>query len=70
MSNFTGSFWLKGQEGFEEAAMGRVFNGRRPKASERRPEAVLYPESDDDLKLAVKLAKENKWSLAMRSGGP
>ena len=69
MSNFTGSFWLKGQEGFEEAAMGRVFNGRRPKASERRPEAVLYPESDDDLKLAVKLAKENKWSLAMRSGG-
>jgi FAD/FMN-containing dehydrogenase len=69
MSNFEGSFWLKGDEGFEEAAVGRVFNGRRPKASERRPEAVLYPESDDDLKQAVKLAKEQGWSLAMRSGG-
>lgn len=69
MSNFAGSFWLKGDEGFEEAAVGRVFNGRRPKASERRPEAVLYPESDDDLKQAVKLAKEQGWSLAMRSGG-
>jgi FAD/FMN-containing dehydrogenase len=69
MSNFTGSFWLKGEDGFEEAAMGRVFNGRRPSAAERRPEAVLYPESDDDLKAAVKLAKQNGWSLAMRSGG-
>jgi FAD/FMN-containing dehydrogenase len=69
MSNFAGSFWLKGDEGFEEAAVGRVFNGRRPKATERRPEAVLYPESDDDLKQAVKLAKEQGWSLAMRSGG-
>jgi FAD/FMN-containing dehydrogenase len=69
MTNFTGSFWLKGDEGFEQAAMGRVFNGRRPSVSERRPEAVLYPESDDDLKAAVKLAKEKHWSLAIRSGG-
>ena len=69
MSTFEGSFWLKGDEGFEEAAVGRVFNGRRPKASERRPEAVLYPESDEDLKQAVQLAKANGWSMAMRSGG-
>lgn len=69
MKIFTGAFFLKGDEGFEEAAMGRVFNGRRPLAHERRPEAVLYAESDDDLKEAVKLAKEKGWSIAIRSGG-
>lgn len=69
MSVFDGSFWLKGDEGFEEAAVGRVFNGRRPSPAERRPEAVLFAESDEDLIKAVKLAKTNGWSLAMRSGG-
>ncbi len=69
MSVFDGSFWLKSDEGFEEAAVGRVFNGRRPSPAERRPEAVLFAESDEDLIKAVKLAQTNGWSLAMRSGG-
>ena len=66
MTNFDGQFYLPTDAGFEEAAMGRIFNGRRP---DRRPDAVLYAESDQDLINAVKLAKEKDWQIAIRSGG-
>ena len=66
MTNFEGKFYLPTDAGFEEAAMGRIFNGRRP---DRRPDAVLYAESDQDLINAVKLAKEKDWQIAIRSGG-
>ena len=66
MTTFQGTIFYSGDSGFEEAAMGRIFNGRRP---DRRPDAVLYAESDQDLVNAVKLAKENGWKIAMRSGG-
>lgn len=66
MTSFDGKFYLPTDAGFEEAAMGRIFNGRRP---DRRPDAVLYAESDQDLIQAVKLAKEKDWQIAIRSGG-
>ena len=66
MTNFDGELFLSTDAGFEDAAMGRIFNGRRP---DRRPEAVLFAESDNDLKQAVALAKEKGWQIAIRSGG-
>ena len=42
MSTFTGKFYTPTDEGFDEAAVGRVFNARRPS---RRPNAVLLAET-------------------------
>lgn len=66
MSTFTGKIFYPNDKGFEEAAVGRVFNGRRP---ERRPNAVLLAENESDLIAGVQLAKENGWEVAVRSGG-
>jgi FAD/FMN-containing dehydrogenase len=60
------SLVLAGEPGFEEAAVGRVFNHRRPA---RRPDAVLLAESIDDVVAGVKLARERGWKVAVRSGG-
>jgi FAD/FMN-containing dehydrogenase len=58
--------YLRGEDGFEEAAVERVFNGRRP---DRRPEAVLLAESEQDVVDGVRLASERGWTVAVRSGG-
>jgi FAD/FMN-containing dehydrogenase len=55
-----------GDPAFEEAAVGRVFNQRRPS---RRPAAVLEATSIDDVVAGVRLARENGWKIAIRSGG-
>ncbi|MFM1950401.1 MAG: hypothetical protein RL418_88, partial [Actinomycetota bacterium] len=49
MNEFEGQFFTRGDDGFEEAAVGRIFNGRRPAAEVRRPTAVLYAESVEDV---------------------
>jgi FAD/FMN-containing dehydrogenase len=61
-----GRLVLRGEPDFEEAAVGRVFNGRRP---ERRPDAVLLAETEQDVVAGVRLAKEHGWTVAVRSGG-
>jgi FAD/FMN-containing dehydrogenase len=58
--------FLAGEDGFEEAAVGRVFNGRRPA---RRPAAVLEAQSEEDVVAGVRLARERGWQVAVRSGG-
>lgn len=63
---FTGQIYFPGDEGFEEARVGRVFNGRRP---DRQPAAVLLAETEQDVVNAVRLARANGWSVAVRSGG-
>jgi FAD/FMN-containing dehydrogenase len=63
---FTGEFWLRGDDGFEEAAAGRIFNHRRP---QRRPVAVLHAATYDDVVAGVRLARERGWQVAPRSGG-
>jgi FAD/FMN-containing dehydrogenase len=64
--SFTGEFRLRGDEGFEDATAGRVFNHRRP---DRRPAAVLLAETYDDVVAGVRLARERGWQIAPRSGG-
>ena len=57
---------LAGEDGFEDAAVGRVFNGRLP---DRRPAAVLEASSEQDVVEGVRLARERGWQVAVRSGG-
>jgi FAD/FMN-containing dehydrogenase len=56
----------RGDEGYEQARVGRVFNARRP---ERYPAAVLLAESEDDVVEGVKLAAREGWRVSVRSGG-
>lgn len=55
-----------GDDGFEDARVGRIFNGRRP---DRQPAAVLFAESDRDVIDGVLLARSRGWPVSVRSGG-
>ncbi|MDX6313052.1 MAG: hypothetical protein QOF84_5134 [Streptomyces sp.] len=66
MNLFTGRLHLPGQDGYEEARIGRVFNARRPG---RRPAAVLEAVCEQDVVEGVRLAIERGWQVAVRSGG-
>ncbi|MGK0741394.1 FAD-binding oxidoreductase [Leucobacter sp. Z1108] len=63
---FDGRLVLPAEADFEEAVLGRVFNGRRP---DRRPDAVLLAASEQDVAAGVRLANEQGWTVAVRSGG-
>lgn len=56
----------RGQEDYERARVGRVFNHRRP---ERYPEAVVEPTSEAELVRAVCYARDNAMKISIRSGG-
>ncbi|WP_027006987.1 FAD-binding oxidoreductase [Conexibacter woesei] len=56
----------RGDDGYEQARVGRVFNARRP---ERYPAAVLLAESEDDVVAGVRLAAREGWRVSVRSGG-
>jgi hypothetical protein len=62
----TGQLFLRGQDGFEEARTGRVFNHRRP---DRQPAAGLQVETPEDVVAGVRLAAERGWTVSVRSGG-
>lgn len=64
---FTGQYVQRGEPGFEEAVLARVFNGRRPE--DRRPEAVLFAADEADVQAGVRLAAQRGWQVAVRSGG-
>ena len=51
----TGRLVRRGEEGYEEARVGRVFNARRP---DRFPAAVLEAVDADDVVAGVRLARE------------
>ena len=63
---FAGRFVERGQPGYEEARVGRVFNGRRP---DRFPAAVLLAADEDDVVAGVRLAKARGAQVSVRSGG-
>ncbi len=63
---FSGSIIWRGDPGYEEARVGRVFNARRP---ERYPAAVLLAESDDDVVAGVRLARDRGLQVSVRAGG-
>jgi FAD/FMN-containing dehydrogenase len=62
----TGRLVLRGEEGYDEARVGRVFNARRP---DRFPAAVLEAADADDVVAGVRLAAANGWKVSIRSGG-
>lgn len=64
---FSGTLHLPGDDDFEEACLGRVFNARRP--ADRRPAAVLEAVTEQDVVEGVRLALERGWQVAVRSGG-
>ena len=62
----SGRLVMRGEAGFEEAVLARLFNAMRP---DRRPAAVLLAENDADVVAGVGLARERGWRVAVRSGG-
>ena len=56
----------RGEAGYEEARVGRVFNARRP---DRFPAAVLEAADAIDVAAGVRLARERGWKVSVRSGG-
>ncbi len=38
-------------------------------AIDKKPAAIVVCETEEDVVAAVKLAKENQWSISVRSGG-
>ena len=56
----------RGEPGYEQARVGRVFNARRP---DRFPAAVLLAADEDDVIAGVRLAAERGWTVSVRSGG-
>jgi FAD/FMN-containing dehydrogenase len=65
MSAVTGRL-LRGEDGYEEARVGRVFNARRP---DRYPAAILQVADAHDVAAGVRLAAERGWKVSVRSGG-
>lgn len=65
-ADFSGTLYIASDPDFATACVDRVFNGRRP---DRTPAAVLVAGSDEDVALGVKLATQEGWSVAVRSGG-
>jgi FAD/FMN-containing dehydrogenase len=61
-----GRLLLRGEPGYEQARVDRIFNARRP---DRFPAAVLLAASDDDVAAGVRLAAERGWLVSVRSGG-
>lgn len=66
MSEFAGRRFTRGEDGYEEARLATVWNGRAP---ERYPDVVVQAAGDRDLVAAVNLARERGWKLGVRSGG-
>src|SRR5690606_8572690 len=63
---FDGRLVLPADADWEQARVGRVFNGRRP---DRQPDAVLIAGSVADVQRGVRLAAQRGWTVAVRSGG-
>jgi len=66
-NRFSGTLHLPGDEDFQQACFGRVFNARRP--SDRSPSAVLRARTEQDVVEGVRLALERGWQVSVRSGG-
>jgi FAD/FMN-containing dehydrogenase len=56
----------RGEAGFEEARVDRVFNRR---LTQRQPAAVVHPQTEAQVVAAVRDARDRGWQVAIRSGG-
>ena len=66
MTGLAGRLLLRGEPGYEQARVGRIFNARRP---DRFPAAVLLAADEQDVIEGVRLAAERGWTVSVRSGG-
>ena len=66
LADFTGTLVLRDDPAFEAARVGRIFNRRMP---DRSPVAVLRAQTERDVVLGVRLARQRGWQVAVRSGG-
>jgi FAD/FMN-containing dehydrogenase len=64
--SFTGDLHWRGDPGYEQARVGRVFNSRHP---DRFPAGVLEAADEQDVIAGVRLAAERGLRLSVRSGG-
>ena len=61
-----GRLLLRGEDGYEEARVGRIFNARRP---DRFPDAILEVADEQDVVAGVRLAVKRGWKVSVRAGG-
>ena len=61
-----GRLLLRGEDGYEEARVGRIFNARRP---DRFPAAILEVADEQDVVAGVRLAVKRGWKVSVRAGG-
>ena len=66
VGTFDGQLLRRGDPGYAQARIGRVFNARRP---DRRPAAVLLAASEADVVAGVRLARAEGWPVSVRAGG-
>ena len=66
LTDFAGTLVLRGDAGYEDARVGRVFNGRRP---DRQPTGIVFAANEEDVAAGVRLARDRGWSVSVRSGG-
>ena len=66
MAYFDGTLLRRGEEGYEAARRGAVWNARTP---DRHPEAIVLAASEADAVAAVRLARERGLTVTVRSGG-
>lgn len=64
--SFEGDISWRGEPGYEDARVGRVFNARRP---DRYPAAVLLAVGEDDVVAGVQLARDRDLRVSVRAGG-
>jgi FAD binding domain len=62
----TGGVFRRGDSGYEQAVLGTSFSARDPG---RRPEVVVQAYTADEVVAAVRQAAQQKWRIAMCSGG-
>ena len=63
---FDGTLLRRGEEGYEAARRGAVWNARTP---ERYPEAIVLAASEADAVAGVRLARREGLTVTVRSGG-
>ncbi|MFI6072207.1 FAD-binding oxidoreductase [Actinoplanes sp. NPDC051343] len=56
----------RGDPGYEQARVGRIFNARRP---DRYPAAILLADDAGDVAAGVRLARAENLTVSVRSGG-
>jgi FAD/FMN-containing dehydrogenase len=66
MISFQGRLYWRGDDGYEQERVGRVFNACRPA---RYPAAILKAACEEDVVAGVKLARERGWKVSVRAGG-